>query len=671
MTDAWHPARWPASVAVPLTWAAYAVLLLATLPFTPLGVLWMLGPLLVTGWYAKDWIVPAAVGLGHGLVLAALVIWLRVFPLELSDPALPLAAGLLVLVSWFTTIAGRTIRLVSVVREQYAYLEDAQRKIDQNAASVEAVWDASSAALITLDSSAHIRSWNPGAEAVFKRTAESMLGRPFQDLALADDPDDCTVPLLYALEKQRSTPPFEGRLLDGRGQILDVEVRARPVQHPGGDPGLIITVVDRTREHIMEGILQEQAERQDRLLQNLEEVLYSVEVPSRQTGMLTKTVETLTGQSIGAFGDFQDFLDLAHPDDRELVANRWEHARSGEKSSLRWRIRTSTGAHVWIEDRVVPVRDEEGRVTRVDGIIRRIFQEIELERQAQRMMRWLDALEPLAGTGAWSLDLRSQEWTWSSGMAALVGSDKPSFEHWSRCVTTGDLALLQNMVSYPETFEGPERIHMIAADGQPQAFVLEAWLQRGNDGEPIHLYGVLHQENGHLARPGTASLVAPPLPQAAIDKAWPPEEAAVPDAEDLIELDEPTAPVVEVEEDDLEAVRSDAPLEVEAPREPSVEPEETLPTPVEAGAPGVPYERAPEATPSEEPAQQRATLHQLDEEEPAGVESVEWDDDVGWVPKMKPQPLVPQTGKDEAEEVAAKQWPEGAKKKPKGPWSLD
>ncbi len=732
MSNVWHPERWPASVALPLVWGAYALALLITLPWTPLGVLWMLGPLLVTGWYARNWLVPAAVGLGHGVALAALTIWLGVFPLSVADPGLALAAGLLVLLSWFTTIAGRTIKLVNVVRAQDRVLSITHQEMDESAASVEAIWDATSVALITLASDATIISWNPGAEQVFHRSADSMQGQSLSALSVPDDPDDCTGPILYALETQRRTPPFEGRLLDGRGHVLDVEVRARPVTHPGGDEGLILTVIDRTREHAMEDILEEQAERQDRLLQNLEEVLYSVEVPSRRTAMLTKTVEGLTGHSIAEFGDFQEFLDLAHPDDRQAVLDRWEHARSGEKSTLRWRIATGQGNHVWVEDRVVPVRNEEGRVVRLDGIVRRILREIELERQAQRMTRWLDALEPVAATGAWSVDLRNGEWSWSPGMARFLGTDQAEYENWARCVVGVDTPILEAMVDHPESFASPQRIHMIDEAGDVAPFVLEAWIQRGNDGEPIHLYGVLRQEAPieapMAAVAGTRAMPrrrpARPLPRAAIEKVWPASESIEPvdhaEAFEEAALAEPEEETVEVDLEDLEAEAG--PVVLDEPDDDGareswddVEPDLAVPGPVgdagpddwvteadeaiEEAAVAVEPEREVDEEPifdesiladddpdlleesTQEPpplaevppaAAQQANVHAAPEPEPdEAIGEATWDDDVGWVPAKRPQPLVAQEGKDASEEVTAKQWADKDRPKPKGPWSLD
>ncbi len=735
-----------------MVWAAYALALLLTLPFTPLGVLWMLAPLLVTGWYARNWLIPAAVGLGHGALLSVIVIWLGVFPLAINDPATALAAGLLLLVSWFTAIAGRTIRLVSVVRQQDALLAATQQEIDETAAGVEAIWHATSVALISLDSQGRVLSWNPGAEQVFSRSAASMTGRSFAELGAKGDPDDCLGPIMYALESQRHTPPFEGRLSDGRGRVLEVEVRTRPVTHPGGDLGLILTVIDRTREHLMEDILEEQAERQDRLLQNLEEVLYSVEVPSRRTGMLTRTVERLTGRGIAEFGDFQDFMALAHPDDRQVVMDRWEHARSGEKSTLRWRIRTEHGNHVWIEDRIVPVRNEEGRVVRLDGIIRRIFREIELERQAQRMTRWLDALEPAAGTGAWSVDLRSGEWTWSKGMAGFVGTDQAEYEQWARCVVAEDRPILQTMADDPEGFVSPQRIHMVGPDGRHAPYVLEAWLQRGNDGEPIHLYGVLHREAAPtvLRRPPRPRR----LPSEAIEQAWPTAVRAGPSAplDDGPTPSTPTSPAVpaveaRAMEDIPEALATQAEAPILAEPVPATEPK--APEPAIADAPTRPHDLvasdpsethsvAAEAAgqdvvvgPAAEPWFEGAGVEaddpdrfDADDEAPAeafaedynepdfagaayaepeawehpheapprtshapavakrvhaveeevieeDIQDATWDDDVGWVPAKHPKPLLEQDGPDAAEEVAAKQWPEHERPKPRGPWSLE
>ncbi len=618
MTSPMHPANWPAGPALGVIWIVYLVLLVVLAPFTPFAILLMVGPLIATGWYARHWAIPLGVGLAHGAALAGLTWWLGAFD---SWPAgtFALAATILMLMSWFTALAGRTVWIMQDLRRAVWERDEAEMTLADTAANTQAIYEASTVALVALDAEARIVSWNPGAESVFGRSAGSMVGKPFQDLAAEGDPDDCMGPIRYALETQREIPAFAGRLVHGDGYLLDVEVKARPVD---GHARLILTIMDHTREHDIEDALITQSEMHDRLLKNLDEVMYSVDVPSMHTQFLTKTVEELTGQPPGKFADFGDLLARAHPDDVEAVERRWRHARTGERSTLRWRIQNPEGGHWWVEDRVLPVRNEEGTVVRLDGILRRIYREIELERQALRMTQWLDALEPLAGSGAWSLDLRTGEWQWSAGMHNIMGTDphdEVTADVWHRLIPPD---AMDHILADPE-HAGP----VIVEAGHAQRMVLEPWLQRGNDGEPIMLYGLMRPAQERPERPKRRT----PTPMYEADMTVS-HETEAPMAEAMYE--EPAVP-------------DEEPFAPEEVAEAEATPEFEEPEPIEEA------EVHAEAEPVQPPAEH--------DEEPGSVEmDVRWDDEFGWVPQPR-----------KAEEIQAKTWPEKAKPKRKGPWALD
>jgi two-component system CheB/CheR fusion protein len=72
--------------------------------------------------------------------------------------------------------------------------------------------------------------------------------------------------------------------------------------------------------------------------------------------------EALTGQPPAQYGGL-GWLEAIHPDDRADAAARWQAAmRDSTVGVAECRVRRRDGSYLWVSGRVVPVRDEAGRV---------------------------------------------------------------------------------------------------------------------------------------------------------------------------------------------------------------------------------------------------------------------------------------------------------------------
>ena len=66
--------------------------------------------------------------------------------------------------------------------------------------------------------------------------------------------------------------------------------------------------------------------------------------------------------------DGEGWADLFHPDDQELAWARWRHSlATGEPYEVEYRLRHHSGEYLWTLGRALPVRDNEGRITRWIG----------------------------------------------------------------------------------------------------------------------------------------------------------------------------------------------------------------------------------------------------------------------------------------------------------------
>ena len=86
------------------------------------------------------------------------------------------------------------------------------------------------------------------------------------------------------------------------------------------------------------------------------------------------------------------FLDLLHPSDAEMILDRTQKFKSGEgvpSFSGEYRIKTSTGEFVWVEDRTRDVLTDSGEIIRHEGLFQDISDRKNLEEiQSQRDMQY-------------------------------------------------------------------------------------------------------------------------------------------------------------------------------------------------------------------------------------------------------------------------------------------
>lgn len=74
-----------------------------------------------------------------------------------------------------------------------------------------------------------------------------------------------------------------------------------------------------------------------------------------------------TGATPGA-GEGQGWSDMFHPEDRPRAWEQWQHSvASGQSYEIEYRLRHHSGQYRWVLGRALPVRDEQGVITRWMG----------------------------------------------------------------------------------------------------------------------------------------------------------------------------------------------------------------------------------------------------------------------------------------------------------------
>jgi PAS domain S-box-containing protein len=150
----------------------------------------------------------------------------------------------------------------------------------------------------------------------------------------------------------------------------------------------IATALERK---LVQESLREQKERYETILENIEEVVYILDVLPEESAphvrFVSPRVESMLGYSVAEVLSTPEFsLANVHPDDVSQMSAFFEHVIADKQTDTnQYRLRYGrTVDYRWIEDTVVPHLDDSGRVTGLFGVVRDVTErkQAEAERDA-------------------------------------------------------------------------------------------------------------------------------------------------------------------------------------------------------------------------------------------------------------------------------------------------
>ncbi len=134
---------------------------------------------------------------------------------------------------------------------------------------------------------------------------------------------------------------------------------------------------------------QELARRFRNLVEDLNAGIWEMDVPSFKITFVSQQIEAILGFPTQKWLERNLWIQHVHPEDRELVAERCRRASTdGRDYNFRYRAITAAGKTIWLQDIVRVVRDAEGKVRQLRGVMVDVTEHQRLEeefRQAQKM----------------------------------------------------------------------------------------------------------------------------------------------------------------------------------------------------------------------------------------------------------------------------------------------
>jgi PAS domain S-box-containing protein len=283
---------------------------------------------------------------------------------------------------WRATATTATVILLFLVI-LLALLIFSLRELKQHAEAEERY------ALVVRGTNAGIWDWRPAArQGYLSRRWGEILGYEEGELSVVKDP------LLHSVhpdDKARVTEAIDRQL--GRGDSFRVELRLRHKDGryrwvrargtalrdaSGAVARMTGAMTDITERRRAEEALRASEEQLRRVLDNVDEVIYAVDLdpqdPLRgKVQFVSSRVTQIVGYEPDEFlADGNLWISLICPEDLEsLQRQTGAMIASGERATREYRVRNrASGEYRWMEDRVLPRKDASGKVVGYFGVAR-------------------------------------------------------------------------------------------------------------------------------------------------------------------------------------------------------------------------------------------------------------------------------------------------------------
>ncbi len=155
---------------------------------------------------------------------------------------------------------------------------------------------------------------------------------------------------------------------------LTVTSDRRTLNWTPGDIGFLSITGDILGNFILrkdaEYALQQSEERFRQLADNIDTVFFMYDAQFNHTIYINPAYEKMWGRSLQSiYENPRSFLDDIHPDDRPGIERMIEQYAHGlDFGSKEYRIIHADGQIRWIRDRVIPIREKSGKITRITGL---------------------------------------------------------------------------------------------------------------------------------------------------------------------------------------------------------------------------------------------------------------------------------------------------------------
>jgi PAS domain S-box-containing protein len=244
--------------------------------------------------------------------------------------------------------------------------------------------------VVVLDDEGQFQYANAALERVLGYDPAAVLGRNAFECIHPDDREsvvDRFVGLVTASDRTHDEAEFRFRDADGSWVWLSARMSS---ERAAGLGGYVVSCRDSTERRRAETEKHRAHERLSNIAEHTTDVLWMFSADWEELLFVNSAYEEVWGRSIEALAaNSRDFIEGAHPADRDGIRAAMRQLSAGEPVDIEYRVNADTDYRTWVWARSHPIVDDDGTVTRVVGFARDVTDRRERERQLIVMDRLL------------------------------------------------------------------------------------------------------------------------------------------------------------------------------------------------------------------------------------------------------------------------------------------
>ena len=210
-------------------------------------------------------------------------------------------------------------------------------------------------------------------------TREEFLGQPMEKFIHPDDLK-LSAEIIARRYEGDTAPRPQLRVITKSGSVHWTEALGTIIEYEGR-PALLSNLIDINDRMQAEKTLKESEQRHRSLVERVQDMIVTIDA---ETGVLTSVndfAEEVLGYRKEELLKGNSFLEFLHPDDRERVASAFgEQLQKGKGPSIPpFRISKKDGNLIYVEERGIILRDDEGKPSSYLSVMRDITERMEAD----------------------------------------------------------------------------------------------------------------------------------------------------------------------------------------------------------------------------------------------------------------------------------------------------
>ncbi len=246
--------------------------------------------------------------------------------------------------------------------------------------------------LLVLSRQLDVLSANPAFLAQFGLDQETVRNRPLAEVVEAEGLEARALDVLESGISHHDVPLSMGA--SGSGPRKPVRVTLAEIRSSDDEDRLVIIVKDASEEERLREQARSHEARYRDLVDGLDAIAYEADAQTLAFTFVSRRAEAMLGYPLERWLSEPDFwVNLIHPDDREHALGTCRRAAAEAiDCAPEYRVIAADGRIVWLRDRVRLIRNQEGRVERLRGVMVDTTERRQAEDWQRHYARTLDLL---------------------------------------------------------------------------------------------------------------------------------------------------------------------------------------------------------------------------------------------------------------------------------------